>query len=162
MQDALALTWLQTPDRREELMNPVEPTLHEGFVKDARDYMRLAEAVNGPVAAPMAADYPWGDTLADLRRMAPNLHIVNLETGIAQGGTPWPGKASTTACIRSRWTACVRRSWPSTSRAVGAAGQCMDPAASGRALKVRHLLCSEPPGGPLTARQPDPLPVTPA
>jgi poly-gamma-glutamate synthesis protein (capsule biosynthesis protein) len=74
------------------LMHPAEPTLHEGFVKDARDYVRLAEAVNGPITAPVAADYPWGDALAEMQRVAPDLRIVNLETAITQGGTHWPGK----------------------------------------------------------------------
>lgn len=74
------------------LMHPAEPTLHEGFVKDARDYVRLAEAVNGPIPAPVAADYPWGDALADMQRVAPDLRIVNLETAITHGGSPWPGK----------------------------------------------------------------------
>jgi hypothetical protein len=44
-------------------MHPAEPTLHEGFLKDARDDVRLAEAVNDPIAAPVAADYPWGGKL---------------------------------------------------------------------------------------------------
>lgn len=74
------------------LMHPAQPTLHEDFVKDARDYVRLAEAVNGPITMPVAADYPWGDALAEIQRVAPDLRIVNLETAITQGGTPWPGK----------------------------------------------------------------------
>jgi len=74
------------------LMHPGDPTLHEDFSHDARDYVRLAEAVNGPIAAPVPADYVWGDALAEIDRAAPDLRIVNLETAVTRGGTPWPDK----------------------------------------------------------------------
>lgn len=72
--------------------HPVSPELYEGWVRDARDYVRLAEQVNGPIAAPVPPDYVWGDALAEMDRLAPGARIVNLETAITRSGTPWPGK----------------------------------------------------------------------
>ena len=74
------------------LRHPGDPTLHEDYVRDARDYVRLAEAVNGPIAAPLTAAALWGDALAVMDRAAPDLRIVNLETAITRSGQPWPGK----------------------------------------------------------------------
>jgi poly-gamma-glutamate capsule biosynthesis protein CapA/YwtB (metallophosphatase superfamily) len=67
------------------LRHPGDPTLHEDCVRDARDYVRLAEAVNGPIAAPLPAAALWGDALAVMDRAAPDLRIVNLETAITRG-----------------------------------------------------------------------------
>lgn len=74
------------------LMHPGDPTLHEPYVRDARDYVRLAEAVSGPIAAPVAAAYVWGAALAEMARVAPDLRIVNLETAVTRAGEPRPGK----------------------------------------------------------------------
>lgn len=74
------------------LPEPVSPQLHEPWVQDAREYVRLAEAANGPIARPVALDYPWGDALVELADLAPDLRIVNLETALTASGTPWPGK----------------------------------------------------------------------
>lgn len=64
------------------LPHPGDPTLREGYVKDARTYVELAEQVNGPV--PRAADpaWPWGDVLPVLAEAAPDVRVVNLETSI--------------------------------------------------------------------------------
>ncbi len=72
--------------------HPGEPTLYEGLVRDARDYVRLAEQAHGPVPAPVAPHYIWGEALAELERRAPELRLVNLETAITSAGRPWPGK----------------------------------------------------------------------
>jgi poly-gamma-glutamate synthesis protein (capsule biosynthesis protein) len=74
------------------MQHPSEPWLFEDRVRDARDYVRLAERVNGPIAAPVAADYVWGDALAEIERAAPQLRIVNLETAVTTSGDAWPGK----------------------------------------------------------------------
>lgn len=71
---------------------PVPPVLYEGWVRDAREYVRLAEEINGAIAAPVAMDYVWGDALAEMSRLAPDLRIVNLETAVTCDGSPWPGK----------------------------------------------------------------------
>ncbi|MDP3796040.1 MAG: CapA family protein [Polaromonas sp.] len=70
----------------------VAPVLYESWVHDARDYVRLAERVSGPVPAPVAPDYIWGDALAEIERRQPALRIVNLETAITTASAPWPGK----------------------------------------------------------------------
>lgn len=74
------------------LAHPSGPALFESYVRDARDYVHLAERVNGPIAAPVPPDYVWGEALAELATRAPQLRIVNLETAVTRSDTPWPGK----------------------------------------------------------------------
>lgn len=69
-----------------------DPRLHEPWVHDARDYVRLAERVNGRVPAPVDPTYVWGEALAEIEARRPDLRIVNLETAITARGEPWPGK----------------------------------------------------------------------
>ncbi|MDG9717209.1 CapA family protein [Streptomyces sp. DH24] len=75
------------------LAHPGPPELREAYVGDAREYVRLAESVSGPVPAPVPPDWPWGEALAVLARAAPDVRIVNLETSVTGGGTFAPGKA---------------------------------------------------------------------
>ncbi|WP_240031447.1 CapA family protein [Guyparkeria sp. SCN-R1] len=73
------------------MASPSDPVLYEDYVRDAREYVRLAERANGPVARDADADYVWGaalGTLADPSRR----RILNLETAITTSDTPWPGK----------------------------------------------------------------------
>ncbi|MFG2330796.1 CapA family protein [Streptomyces sp. NPDC048604] len=74
------------------LPHPVDPALAEPYVRDARDYVALAEAVNGPVPRPVDPSYPWGETLGVLERAAPDARIVNLETAVTEDGERAPGK----------------------------------------------------------------------
>lgn len=39
------------------------PRLYEPVVRDARQYVALAEAVNGPIAQPVSYSYIWGEAL---------------------------------------------------------------------------------------------------
>jgi poly-gamma-glutamate synthesis protein (capsule biosynthesis protein) len=71
---------------------PLPPGLYEPWVKDAREYVRLAEKVNGVIPAPVDLAYVWGDSLAEMDRLAADARLVNLETAVTRGGTPWPGK----------------------------------------------------------------------
>jgi poly-gamma-glutamate synthesis protein (capsule biosynthesis protein) len=64
------------------LPNPGDPKLWETYVKDAREYVALAEAENGPIPRPVDFRWPWGDALQLLDHLAPDLRIVNLETSI--------------------------------------------------------------------------------
>ncbi|MFD0313140.1 CapA family protein [Streptomyces flavalbus] len=75
------------------LAHPGDPTLREAYVADAREYVRLAEAVNGPVPAPVPPSWPWGAALAVLAEAAPDARIVNLETAVTRGDDFAPGKA---------------------------------------------------------------------
>jgi poly-gamma-glutamate capsule biosynthesis protein CapA/YwtB (metallophosphatase superfamily) len=72
--------------------HPVAPLLYERWVGDARDYVRLAEQINGPVPAPVAPDYIWGDALAEIERRQPELRLVNLETAVTTSDEAWPDK----------------------------------------------------------------------
>jgi poly-gamma-glutamate synthesis protein (capsule biosynthesis protein) len=72
------------------LPHPSKPVLYEEFVRDARGYVRLAEAANGPIERPVAFDTIWGDALAPMRAAA--LRIVNLETAVTASDDAWPGK----------------------------------------------------------------------
>jgi poly-gamma-glutamate synthesis protein (capsule biosynthesis protein) len=46
------------------LAHPSAPEIHEPYVTDAREYVRLAEQVSGPVPRRATPDYIWGDALA--------------------------------------------------------------------------------------------------
>jgi poly-gamma-glutamate capsule biosynthesis protein CapA/YwtB (metallophosphatase superfamily) len=74
------------------LPHPVDPQLHEPVVRDARDYIRLAEARHGLMPRPVAPAYPWGDALAAMDAMAADVRIINLETAITTAARPWPQK----------------------------------------------------------------------
>jgi poly-gamma-glutamate capsule biosynthesis protein CapA/YwtB (metallophosphatase superfamily) len=74
------------------LRHPGAPDLREPFISDARDYVGLAELVNGPIPRPVDAAYIWGDALAELDRVAPDARIINLETTITSSDAYWPRK----------------------------------------------------------------------
>jgi poly-gamma-glutamate synthesis protein (capsule biosynthesis protein) len=75
------------------LAHPGPPELREAYVGDAREYVRLAESVSGPVPAPVPPDWPWGEALPVLDEAAPDARIVNLETSVTDDGSFAPGKA---------------------------------------------------------------------
>jgi poly-gamma-glutamate synthesis protein (capsule biosynthesis protein) len=75
------------------LSHPGDPTLYEPYVKDARDYVHLAERTNGPIPSPVQPSYIWGDALDELEKASPDLRIVNLETSITNSDDYWRGKA---------------------------------------------------------------------
>ena len=64
------------------LAHPGDPRLWESQVRDARQYVALAEKVNGPVPRPVDFSWPWGDALATLSTVAPDVRLVNLETSV--------------------------------------------------------------------------------
>jgi hypothetical protein len=41
------------------LPSPAEPTLHEAYMRSARDYVTLAEQVSGPIPRAAPFDYVW-------------------------------------------------------------------------------------------------------
>src|SRR5215470_9240662 len=71
---------------------PGNPVLHEPYLRDARQYVQLAERANGPIPRPADFAYVWGDALAELRRAGADVRVVNLETSITCGGDRWPAK----------------------------------------------------------------------
>ncbi|GLW47007.1 hypothetical protein Stsp02_26690 [Streptomyces sp. NBRC 14336] len=74
------------------LAHPGDPALREPYVTDARTYVRLAEAANGPIPAPVPPSWPWGEALPVLAASAPDVRIVNLETSVTADGSFAPGK----------------------------------------------------------------------
>jgi poly-gamma-glutamate capsule biosynthesis protein CapA/YwtB (metallophosphatase superfamily) len=75
------------------LPHRVNPILYEPYVRDAREYIQLAEKAHGPIPRPLSFDYIWGDWLQELERAEVDLRVVNLETAVTSAETPWPGKA---------------------------------------------------------------------
>ncbi len=74
------------------LPDSVDPRLYESYVKDAREYVRLAERLNGNIIKPVNYTYIWGDALQIWAQLQPDLKIINLETSITEALSPWPDK----------------------------------------------------------------------
>jgi len=72
------------------MSHPLDPGLHEGFVASALDYVRLAEAANGPIPRAVGFDYIWGDALAAWDALAPDVRIINLETAVTRSDAYMP------------------------------------------------------------------------
>lgn len=70
-----------------------DPALREAVVRDARDYVRLAEQVNGPISAPADYAWPWGQAVALLDELGPDVRLINLETAITTSDEFAPRKA---------------------------------------------------------------------
>ena len=74
------------------LPHPSEPFIPELAVRDAREYVRLAEKANGTITTPVSFSYIWGDALDEWQRVAPDVKLINLETSITKRNDYWPGK----------------------------------------------------------------------
>ncbi|MGW4515593.1 CapA family protein [Streptomyces sp. NPDC004393] len=74
------------------LPHPGDPVLREVYVQDARDYVTLAEAANGPIPRPSDFARPWGEALAVLAAAAPDVRVINLETSVTREDDFEPGK----------------------------------------------------------------------
>ncbi len=74
------------------LPHPCDPELRESYVRDAREYVRLAEAENGPIPRPVDFGWPWGDALEVLDAAAPDVRVINLETSVTRHDAFAPGK----------------------------------------------------------------------
>jgi poly-gamma-glutamate capsule biosynthesis protein CapA/YwtB (metallophosphatase superfamily) len=74
------------------LPHPVDPILYESSIRDAREYVRIAEERTGPIGAPVAFDYIWGDALELLKQVEPRVRLINLETSITTSWDHWKGK----------------------------------------------------------------------
>ncbi|MFB7337064.1 CapA family protein [Streptomyces adustus] len=71
---------------------PGDPALREEYIRDARAYVDLAEAANGPIPRPVGFRWPWGEALPVLDETAPDVRVVNLETAVTGDGDFTPGK----------------------------------------------------------------------
>jgi len=70
-----------------------DPTLREPVVTDARTYVELAEAANGPIPVPVDFGWPWGEALGVLDEFAPDARLLNLETAVTTTSDFAPNKA---------------------------------------------------------------------
>lgn len=72
--------------------HPSAPAIHEPYVRDARDYVELAEQASGPISRPVDSAYIWGDAFHELNRVAPHARVINLETSVTRSEDYWKGK----------------------------------------------------------------------
>jgi poly-gamma-glutamate synthesis protein (capsule biosynthesis protein) len=68
------------------LPHPGDPELREPYLRDARGYVGLAEHTNGPIPRPVDWRWPWGEVLALVEDVAPDVRLINLETTITAVG----------------------------------------------------------------------------
>ncbi len=71
---------------------PSHPVLYEQSVHDAREYVSLAESINGAIPRPVDFAYVWGDALVEMETAGTDLRIINLETSVTRNEDPWPDK----------------------------------------------------------------------
>ena len=71
---------------------PSDPRIYESYVSNAKEYVELAERVNGPIPKPVDFSYIWGDAFKELERVGPDVRIINLETSLTKHNDYWPGK----------------------------------------------------------------------
>src|SRR5262245_54374600 len=64
------------------LPHPGNPVLYESYIRDARDYVQIAEIAHGPIPRPAPLDYIWGDALEELEQAGTDVRIINLETAV--------------------------------------------------------------------------------
>ena len=74
------------------LPHSVNPRLHEPYINDARDYVKLARRHSGSIPDRVPYDYIWGEALGVLEQLEPDHAIVNLETAVTTNDNPWEGK----------------------------------------------------------------------
>ncbi|NBC33799.1 MAG: hypothetical protein GVY13_14085 [Alphaproteobacteria bacterium] len=66
------------------MAKPCPPRLYEPAVKDAGDYVAMAERANGPIPAPVDPAYIWGEALTVLAQARPDVRVINLETAVTR------------------------------------------------------------------------------
>jgi len=66
------------------LPHPSDPVFYEPYIRDARQYVELAEDMNGRIPRPVDFSYIWGDAIKQLEEVAPDLRLINLETSITE------------------------------------------------------------------------------
>ncbi|MGE3906664.1 MAG: CapA family protein [Reyranellaceae bacterium] len=70
--------------------HPCDPALRDPRTNSAVDFVRAAEAVNGPIPRLVEPGYVWGDAPQVLAGFAPSLLLVNLETALTTASEPAP------------------------------------------------------------------------
>ncbi len=72
------------------LPHPSEPKIYEPYMTSAEHYVELAEGVNGRIPRPVDFAYIWGDALHELRRVQPDVRLINLETSVTKSARHEP------------------------------------------------------------------------
>jgi poly-gamma-glutamate capsule biosynthesis protein CapA/YwtB (metallophosphatase superfamily) len=72
--------------------HPSDPVLYEPCIRDARQYVELAEEMNGRIPRSVDFSYIWGDAMKRLDEVAPDLRLINLETSVTESRDHWKGK----------------------------------------------------------------------
>lgn len=72
------------------LPHPCEPQIYEDWAQSSRNYIRLAEGVNGAIPADVGPSYIWGTALQEWKRVQPDARVINLETSITRSGAYLP------------------------------------------------------------------------
>jgi poly-gamma-glutamate capsule biosynthesis protein CapA/YwtB (metallophosphatase superfamily) len=78
------------------LPHHVNPILYEPYVRDAREYVHLAEKAHGSISRPLSFDYIWGDAPQELERAEVDFRIANRN-------------AANVECCRHRLFGCGQR-----------------------------------------------------
>ncbi len=74
------------------LPHSVDPILHERYVKNAKQYVQLAEKENGSIPEEVSYQYIWGEALDELNSYQPDIRIINLETAVTTSDASWKNK----------------------------------------------------------------------
>ncbi|MBD3275037.1 MAG: poly-gamma-glutamate biosynthesis protein, partial [Candidatus Marinimicrobia bacterium] len=64
-----------------------EPALHEPYVRNANQYVNLAEQAHGEIPDSVSYKYIWGDALEHFRELQPDFRLINLETAVTDADT---------------------------------------------------------------------------
>ena len=67
------------------MSHPSNPILYESYVKNAKEYVTMAERANGIIDKPVDNAYIWGDALKTIKDA--DIRIINLETSITHSNT---------------------------------------------------------------------------
>lgn len=70
----------------------VDPSIYERYTKNAGRYVRLARRASGDIPGEITWSYLWGDALAVLEEVAPDIRIINLETAVTTSNDYWKDK----------------------------------------------------------------------
>lgn len=95
------------------LPHPSLSGLHEGYVKNTRGYVELAEAKSGKIPMPVSYSYVWGEALKAFDTFKPDIKLINLETSITTSENFERGKGihyrmhpDNIACLRAAQIDC--------------------------------------------------------
>lgn len=69
---------------------PSDPVLYEPWVRNALDYVELAERASGRIPDAVEPSYIWGHALRALDAAGPHARIINLETAVTTSDEPDP------------------------------------------------------------------------